>query len=61
MSMLKSWYLGDSRSTVILCYRVRVGRGDDLQRCANASAVSRDRDRAATCEDCQLQRYQQRK
>ena len=61
MSMLKPWYLGDSGSTVILCdrcYRARVFRGADLQRCANASAVLRSRERTATCEDCGLQRYQ---
>ena len=64
MSMLNPWYLADSISTVILCdscYRARVGRRDDLQRCTNASAVSRSRERTATCEDCGLQRYQRRK
>lgn len=64
MSILNPWYVGDSRSTVILCgpcYRARVGRGEDLQRCANASAVKRSRERTATCEECGRQRYQRRK
>lgn len=64
MSMLNPWYLGDSTSTVILCdrcHQARVTRGDNLQRCSNASAVSRSRERTATCEDCGLQRYQRRK
>ena len=64
MSMLNPWYLEDRISTVILCdrcYRARVIRGDDLKRCANASAVSQSRERTATCEDCGLQRYQRPK